>query len=172
MADTSTPRVQLGATTLNRKWYCDLAEIPASGPIDPADYVGLFGVTDLKVNPGTVELVDASDFDGGGYTAQEATSASWGAEGKLRRAVLQGDPTAYDPGQELLRVASRRMGNGNRLAARFYEMEPDGPRVEAFAGIVNVTYSDDGGDMKAKSTASFTLVGAGAPVQITHPDAE
>ena len=162
---TVTTRTALGATTANRKWYCDVATLAT-----PTVFVGLFGSTELKVNPGTVSHTDTSDFEGEGYTAAEAFSAGWGAEGKVRRGTLATTPTEYDPGQEIVRIAGQSMGAANQIIARFYEMEPDGPRVEAVTGFVNVTWSEDGGAVTVGSMASFTLVGHGKPTSRVHPE--
>ena len=163
---TATP---LASTTSNRKWRCDVAPIPLAAA-EPA-WVRLRGITEIKVNPGTASLTDTSDFEGEGYTQSEAFSAGWGGEGKVRRATETSAPDVYDPAQEIVREAGQGLGTGNRIMVRFYEMEEDGPRVEAVTGYANATWSDDGGAVTAASMASFTLVGAGKPTSRVHPDA-
>lgn len=160
-------RAPLGASTTNRKWWIDVEDpmgLPAAAPL------GVFGITEFK--PKTAEGVtqDDSDFDGGGFKSTTVTAQAWGAEGKLARKTLASDPTAYDPGQEVLRKTARKMGPGNSLVVRIYEMEPDGPRIEAYTGRCAVTWSDDGGNQEALSTVSFTLLGQGPLTEIAHPD--
>jgi len=166
---TITTATPLGSTTSNRKWRCDVAAIPVAAA-EPA-WLRLRGLTEIKVNPGTSALTDTSDFEGDGFTQSEAFSAGWGAEGKVRRATETSTPDVYDPAQELVRIAGEGgLGIANRLMVRFYEMEADGPRVQAVTGFANATWSDDGGAVTAGSMASFTLVGAGKPTSRVHPD--
>ena len=110
MVSTVTTKVPLGPTTLNRKWYLDVNTGTFATPI----WTGVFGVTDFKpINNG--DLQDDSDFDGGGYKSQVQTAIEWGIELKVKRAVTTASPTAYDPGQEVLRLASLGLGTGNSV---------------------------------------------------------
>jgi hypothetical protein len=162
MVDTSTPRVPLGATTLNRKWQCDIKEAD--------EWVGLFGLTDFQFSPGKQNMVDDGDFDSEGWTSSAATARGWGAKGKYRNATIESDQTAYDPGQLLVFEAGIAATDAdNVLRVRIYEMAPNGPRYHAYEGNVNVTYDDDGGDLKAKSMSSFEFIGKGKLTRIAHP---
>jgi hypothetical protein len=164
MASTVTTKAPLGATTLNRKWYLDVNTGTKAVPV----WTGVFGITDFKpLTNGTLQ--DDSDFDGGGYKSQTQTAIDWGAELKVRRGVTEADPTAYDPGQEVLRIASLGMGVDNSVDIRYYEVTPGGPKVEAYRGRAAVTYEDDGGDLAALSTASIKLAGQGKRTPIAHP---
>lgn len=166
MGDATT-KVPLGASTTNRKWYLDVDNAVETGV---PEWLGVFGVTEFKdgLDPTTQ---DDSDFDSEGWKSSTTTALGWANELKLKRAVTAASPTAYDPGQEVLRLAAGKTGTGNRVHIRWYEMEPDGPRVEAYEGYATVKWSPDGGAMDALSTVSVTLTGQGKRVDIGHPDA-
>lgn len=162
-----TPKVPLGGDTLARKWYLDV-RVPGT-----LDWIGVFGMTEFTPSFETL-LQDVSDYDSEGWKSNAATAKQWKAEGKFRRAGLAADPTSYDPGQELIRNYSVNLGNGNLLECRIYEMpEPDfpGPKVEAYQGLANTQFGEEGGSMEAVSMAAFTLTGFGKRVSIPHPDA-
>ncbi len=169
---TPTPsvpaRVQLGASTVNRKWYLDVNTALGGAA---ATWTPVGGMTDFK--PGRdANKEDSSDFDSGGFMSKTKTGEAWSVVLKVARKVRRATPTAYDPGQEFLRAKGQgKMGVANSCEIRFYEMEEGGPRVEAFQGLCSVDYSDDGGGMTALSTASITLDGQGALVAIAHPAA-
>jgi hypothetical protein len=165
MANTVPARAPLGASTTNRKWYLDVED-----PAAPGVPVGVFGMGEFKFKPSEATQQDDSDMDSEGFKSSTVTALAWGGEGKLHRKTLSSDGTAYDPGQEILRRASRGMGNANRVKVRVYEMEPDGPRVEAYSGYCLATWSPDGGGMDALDTVSFALVGQGKCSEIAHPE--
>lgn len=166
MVNTVTPRAPLGASTTNRKWYLDVYD-----PAAPTIAVGVFGISDFK-NLLSGSTQDDSDFDSNGWKSSTTTANSWGVELKVGRKSLLVSATAYDPGQEILRKISRKIGIANRIKVRIYEMEPLGPRVEAYDGYVTVQYAEDGGNMEALSTAAFTLTGQGQPNEIVHPEGQ
>lgn len=165
------PRVPLGADTLARDWWTDVN----IGTFATPNWVPINGWTDLKptFNPTTQ---DSSDYDSGGYKDSAVTAIEWGLTGKLGRKTVALTPTAYDPGQEVLRVAAEQMGNGNRVDVRFYK-NPGGigqagsnPRTEAYRGFSNVQWEPDGGGMEGLDTVSVTLGGKGQRTSITHPE--
>lgn len=159
-------RVKLGASTVNRKWYLDVNTGTFAAPVwTPVNGIGEFQ-TVL-----TPTLQDDSDFDSEGDKSQTVTARAWAASGKLHRKVTVADAEAYDAGQEVLRLASEEIGVENTVDVRFYEMEPGGPRVEAYRGFAAVSWSPDGGGMDALSTVAFTLTGQGKRTAIAHPDA-
>lgn len=166
MSPTTIPeRTQLGASTTNRKYFVDVQD----PDVAPGIWVGVFGIQEFKPRPSEPTTQDDSDFDGEGYKSQAVTALTWGGDGKLIRKTTNSDQTAYDPGQEILRKVSDRIGG--RLMFRYYEMEPDGPRVEAKAGWGTVTWTPDGGSMESLDTVAFTVTGRGKPSDITHPEA-
>lgn len=161
----ATTKVPLGASTTNRKWYVDV-----ENGADPAVYIGVFGIQEFK-DAVEGQAQDDSDFDGNGWMSETITANKGSLEFKVGRKTLADDQESYDPGQEILRKASRKTGVGNRVKVRYYEMEPDGPREEAYEGYASVSWSPDGGDMKATSTATVKLTFQGEPKEIPHPDA-
>lgn len=163
MADTSIPRVALGATTLNRKWFLDVDTNPGG----TANWVGVFGVTDFKPGLDTTTQ-DTSDF-ASAWKGTQNTALAWKLEGKVKRATTAASALAYDPGQEYLRAQAALVGVAARTHVRWYEMEPSGPRVEAYEGYGTVTWSEDGGGQDAISMVSFAVNGDGARTAITHP---
>lgn len=165
VATTKTP---LGASTTNRKWYVD---VDSSDMSAAATYIGVFGIQEFKDNVEPTNQ-DDSDFDGNGWKSETVTALLGKLEFKVGRKTLPEDPTSYDPGQEVLRKASRKTGIGNRVRVRYYEMEPNGPRVEAYEGFATVGWTPDGGGMDATSTVAVVLTFQGEPKEIEHPDAE
>lgn len=158
-------RVPLGGETLNRKWFLDVNAATHAAP----NWIGVFGISDFKpaIDP---TLQDDSDFDSSGYKSSVATAVGWKLDFKVERKTTVAVPTIYDPGQEILRGASPLMGIGNQVEVRWYEMTAGGPKVEAYQGYAVVSWSDDGGGMEAKSTASVSLTGRGIRTVIVHPD--
>jgi len=167
MAETAPTRTPLGAATLNRNTYVDVAEVPASG--GTITWLPLMGITEYKPKYGEQTTQDSSDFDGGGFKDQDVTALGHGGEGKLVRKTLGSDPTKYDPGQELVRKRSLLQGVQARFMYRQYEMEPGGPRSEALTGYCTASTDWDGGGMDALKAVSFTITGKGAPTSTTHP---
>ena len=162
---TVPTRTPLGASTLVRKWYLDVNTGTADAPV----WTGVFGMTNFQPTF-TPTLQDDSDFDSQGYKSSTVTALEWGATATVSRKVQADAPTAYDPGQELLRTTSETQGTQNRVQVRFYEMSPGGPRVEAYSGWCAVTWSPQGGPMDALDTVQVTLTGQGQRSDITHPD--
>jgi hypothetical protein len=160
-------RTALGAATTVRKFWLDVdtSAVPHTTPT----WVPIMGVTDFKPSL-SPKWQDDSDFDGGGDKSSTATAREWGVELKVVRKVTAASATAYDPGQEVLRLRAEELGVGNSIPVRFYEMEEDGPRVEAYSGNVGVEWSPDGGNMEGLDTVSVKLVGQGKRSAITHPD--
>lgn len=166
MATTIPERSQLGASTTNRKYYLDVVDPDASGSEDI--WLGVFGLQEGKPRPSEATTQDDSDFDGEGYKSQAVTALTWGFDGKVLRKLDGTDSTAYDPGQEVLRKVAAKIGG--RVKFRYYEMEPDGPRVESMTGWGTVTWAPDGGNMESLDSVAFTITGRGKPLSTTHPE--
>ena len=163
---TATTKVPLGASTTVRKWYLDVN----TGTVDAPVWTGVFGITNFQpaLTPG---LQDDSDFDSQGYGSQTATKLDWSLTATVSRKSQADAPTAYDPGQEALRLIANNLGVDNRIQVRWYEMEPGGPRVEAYSGFGVVTWSPQGGAMDALDTVQVVINGQGQRTAIAHPDA-
>lgn len=159
----ATTKVPLGASTLVRKWYLDVSTD------DGSTWVGVFGITEFKpALEGSMQ--DDSDFDGEGWLSEINSANRWKNEFKVRRGTLASDEKAYDPGQEILRLAGGKTGVENVVLCRWYEMEPGGPRVEAYQGKAAVSWSPDGGNTEALDTVSVVTSGRGKRKTISHPD--
>jgi hypothetical protein len=163
---TAPARVKLGSSTVNRKWYVDVNTGTFGTPV----WTPVCGLTEFQPVL-TPTLQDDSDFDSEGDKSSVVTARAWSCSGTLARKVTVADAEAYDPGQEVLRLASEEIGGENVVDARFYEMTPDGPRVEAYRGNAAVSWSPNGGGMDALSSVAFTLTGQGRRTLIAHPDA-
>lgn len=162
----ATVKAPLGASTKADKWYLDINTGTSAAPV----WVGVFGIVEGKpTNSPTWK--DTTDWDSDGDKSSTVTAREWGFEGKVSRKVTAADPTAYDPGQEALRIKSDSKGVANSIEIRFYEMEPDGPRVEAYRGFVGVEWNPDGGTAEDTDSVSFVLKGQGKRTAIAHPDA-
>lgn len=162
---TVPARVQLGASTTTRSWYLDVNTGSTASPT----WTPVGGIADFKPSrAGNME--DDSDFDSGGYQSDTKTAEKWSADVKLGRKVTAASSTAYDPGQEFLRLKSEgKFGVANSCEIRYYEMEVGGPRVQAYRGRCGVDYTEDGGGMTSLRTATVKLAGQGALTAIAHP---
>lgn len=159
-------RVPLGASTTMRQWYLDVDT--ASSTTAPT-WVPVMGMMEFKPALEPTKQ-DDSDFDSGGFQSSTKTAEKWSVEAKIARKVTVADGTAYDVGQEFLRTKSfGQMGPANSVHIRYYEMQDNGPRVEAYDGFGSVTWSPDGGKMEDLNLVSVTLDGQGKLNQITHP---
>ncbi len=158
-------RVTLGPSTTVRSWWLDVNTGSTAVPI----WTPVGGISNFKPSrDGNME--DDSDFDAGGFQSETKTAEKWSADVTLARKVTAASTTAYDPGQEFLRLKSYgKFGVANSCELRYYEMEEGGPRAEAYQGRASVAYSEEGGGMTALRTASCKLSGQGALVAIAHP---
>lgn len=163
-----TPRTPLGPSVLNKRWYLDV-DTSTSGT-DP-DWTPVNGLTEFQYNVET-ESQDDSDFDSDGWGGETNTAAAWSISAKCRRAPQKGTPTAYDEGQEFLRLKNDILGPDAIARIRWYEVNgASGPQVEAYEGLVSVGWTLDGGDNKGLDRGSLTLKGQGKPSKIAHPGA-
>lgn len=154
----------LGPATLNRKWRLEVNTGTDAAPT----WTRVYGMTEFQPSSEPT-MQDDSDFDSDGYKSEAKTADKWSCSLKVARKTVAAAPTTYDPGQESLRNASNQMGVSNVREIRFYEMEPGGPRIEAYQGKVAVSWSPDGGGMDALDLVSVTLSGRGKRNAITHP---
>ena len=156
----------LGGDTLARKWVIDVNV--AYGVSETAEWVRLRGVQDQSPNE-EPQTQDSSNYDSGGWTSTAVTAMSWGWEITVTRKA-DNTGVAYDTAQEYLRGKSLQMGPANVAEVRAYEWNGvDGPRVQAYQGLVGVSYAEQGGAHDALSTAQFTLSGQGRRLDIEHP---
>ena len=160
-------RTPLGASTTMRMWYLD---VDTAGSLTAPNWVPVHGMTEFKPALEPTKQ-DDSDFDSGGFQSKTKTAEAWSVEAKIARKVTVADGTVYDVGQEFLRVKSfGQMGPANSVHIRYYEMQPNGPRVEAYEGWGSVTWSPEGGKMEDLNLVAVTLDGQGKLSLITHPN--
>jgi hypothetical protein len=165
MAATAITRVPLGASTFVHKWCLDINSATYATPT----WVGFFGTNDFvfTIDPSTE---DDGDLDSPGWGSEIVTSRKWKAETTVIRKVTAASATAYDPGQELARLAAFELGAANRLDVRIYEMVTSGPKVEAYRGYASVQWVPVGGDNKALDKVKVTFNGSGELAKLTpHP---
>lgn len=160
-------RTPLGASSTNRKWALDVQD-----PAAPGIWVPVMGLQESKPRPGEATTQDDSDMDGGGYKSQTVTALTWGFDGKVLRKSRQSTAQAYDPGQEIIRIASGALGSQAVIPFRYYELEPGGPRVEAYQGLAVPTWTPDGGNMESLDTVAISLTGRGQRNVIPHPETD
>ena len=162
----STPVPEaLGATTTARKWR---VEVDTSSTATPS-WVKVMGITEATPNPGTAVQEDTGDYDGEGYGSSTAVGLDHGLTMTVRRAPQRETPTAYDPAQEFIRLKALQTGILNEVHVRYFELEPGGPRVEAYEGYFSASWANSGGGPRALSSATITLTGQGALLSIAHP---
>lgn len=160
-----TSRTPLGAPTHVRKWYFDVADIGSSS------WLPVMATHNTQFNPDNPTNNDVTDNDAGGFKSNSKDAATWMAQFNVWRKTLANDPTSYDPGQEFIRTRSiGKFGIENTFQVRIYEMEPSGPRVEAYLGVVNSSWQPGQGAPEADEDVQVMLQGNGPLLQIAHPD--
>lgn len=165
----ATIKVPLGAITYVHKWYMDVNDTKSGGTYAVPVWTGCFGTSDFKfsVDPTTK---DDGDFDSVGWGSEVVSSRKWNVTTTFLRKTVDGTPTAYDPGQEILRAAGLELGASNRVDVRIYEMVDGGPKVEAYRGYASVSWVPSGGSNDEIEKVVCTLNGSGELESITHPD--
>lgn len=158
-------RTPLGGGVLARRWYVDVN----NGTYGAPDWKAVNGVEDFSA-PLDPSVMDDSDYDSGGYKSSTITAIGWTINLKLARKVTAASGIVYDPGQEILRLASVNMGAANRVDVRWYEVTASGPITEAYRGYAAVSWSEDGGGMDALAAVTVALTGQGARETYVHPD--
>ncbi|MDN5687007.1 MAG: hypothetical protein L0G94_10110 [Brachybacterium sp.] len=154
-------------STLARKFKVEVMP----GAEDPAtdSWLPLRGVQELTTSKED-NLEDDSDYDSDGWTSQVRTGQSWSVEAKVARKQSGGaDALAYDPGQELVRAASDQFGIDGTVRVRWFNRNGGD---EAYMGLAQAGFTDDGGASTALSTATITLTGTGKRERITNPSEE
>ena len=168
IAELENP-AQLGGDTLARKWVIDVdVAFDPQVPLAVPTWKRIRGITTQspQENPTTQ---DSSTYDSQGWQSTAVTAMGWGWELTVARKTAE-DGVTYDPAQEYLRAKSLQMGPSNVARVRAYEWNGvDGPRVQAYSGLVGVSYAEQGGEMSALSTANFVLSGQGRRADIPHP---
>lgn len=160
----ATTRVELGAPTHSKKWYLDVNAGTHAAPV----WTAVNGINNFKpgIDPTTK---DNSSYASDGWGSDVVTKRKWTLTFKAWRNVDPVDDGEYDDGQEILRAASDAFGTDARVEVRWYEMEDEGPRKEAYQGYASVGWSPDGGSDEDLDSVSVSLFGQGKRNAITHP---
>lgn len=160
-----TSRTPLGAPTHYRGLWVDVADIGSSA------WLPVMGTENTQFNPDAPTVNDVTDNDSGGFKSNSKDAATWSLTTSVFRKTLVSDPTSYDPGQNFVRDHSiGKFGAENTFQARVYEMEPGGPRDEAYLGVVNSSWEPQQGPPDGDVQVNITLNGNGILTKIAHPD--
>lgn len=144
-------------TSLARKFQVQVDQAyQSNGGVTPS-WVTVYGIQDLKPAIAATLQPD-SDYETNGWESQTKTGLAWSLDLKLLRRYNSGDPTTYDPGQEVIRAAHDQFGSVGVVNLRWYDRN-GGP--EAYLGLAEVSWAPDGGDNKTLETVSVTLTGKG-----------
>ncbi|MGP5689777.1 phage tail tube protein [Glutamicibacter ardleyensis] len=141
-------------------WLLEVAEY-ADGTT-PTAWTPVLGIMELTPPQTEKNLEDDGEFDGTHWGSQVATGISWTAEATVKtpRASLPADP-----GQAILKAASREVLEGGFVHVRFSQRGVT-PKA-GDEGVADVTYVDAGGPKTDLTTAELTLTGRGALVPFT-----
>ncbi|GAA1327603.1 hypothetical protein GCM10009592_14660 [Brachybacterium rhamnosum] len=150
-------------STLARKFQVDV--MPGAGDPETGPWLPVRGIQEFTPSKED-NLEDDSDYDSDGWTSQVRTGQSWALEVKVARKQTGDTTKAYDPGQELIRAASDQFGIDGTVRVRWYNREGGN---EAYSGLAQAGFTDDGGASTALSTATITLTGNGKRETIANP---
>lgn len=161
---TATPRTEPGNPTYAKKWWWD-ANI---GTHEAPEWleIGSFNNFNMEITPTTK---DNSTYQSGIWGSDVTTKLKYALNAVFVRNVLPDDPAKYDDGQEVLREYAFKSGVAGRIETRWYEMDDEGPRVEAYQGYQTVQWKPVAGSDEDVATVNVTCPGQGEPVAITHP---
>lgn len=128
----------------------------------PVTWTPVFGITELTPPQTEKNLEDDSEYDGTHWGSQIATGISWTSEAtvKVPRATLPADP-----GQAILKAASREIAEGGFVHVRFSKRGVT-PKA-GDEGIADVSYVENGGPKTDLTSAAVTFTGRGALVPFT-----
>lgn len=121
----------------------------------------LFGVQSFKFAVSRTK-VDTSDADSNGWGADFTTQRKFALNLSLKSKLYNGQ---LDPGQQLLSDISNGVNVENIDVRWFLKSGGD----DARQGVVDVDYTDNGGDVKTDAMAMVVLSGQGEPVEIENP---
>lgn len=141
-------------------WLMEVA--PYTDGTEPTTWTPVLGIMELTPPQTEKNLEDDGEFDGTHWGSQIATGISWTAEATIKtpRATLPADP-----GQEILRTASRGVLEEGFVHVRFSQRGVT-PKT-GDEGIADVQFMDAGGPKTDLTTAELTLTGRGALIPIT-----
>lgn len=134
-------------------WALELAAY--TDGTEPTTFVPLRGMTEFT--PPVIEKnqEDDSDYDGGVWASSTSTGLGYTMEGACK--LPRGGLTA-DPGQSILEAAGRGVAEAGYVHFRAYN------KISGigYKGVVDSTFTKNGGPRTDLTTAAFTLTGRGA----------
>jgi hypothetical protein len=125
--------------------------------------LGILEVTPPKIK---ANIQKTTDYDDGGWEANEKTGQSWSVELAVRR--KQSSAGAFDPGQEVLRAKGILDGADAEAQIRIYDREGG---AEAYQGSGIVEWEDDKGKQDDTGSSKITITGNGILTIIANPAA-
>lgn len=136
------------ATSLARKYCVDVS-------LDNVTWLRLAAVNDRakNVNP---NKIDATTYDGTGWTSTEVTLQSWTL---VVKALRQPSAGIYDPAQELARATQGTFGDSIRLYVRTYDKFTG---KEAQSGRAIVEWNESKTGVADLNEVQITFTGDGA----------
>ncbi|MCA1195134.1 phage tail tube protein [Saccharopolyspora sp. 6V] len=148
---------------LAKDWTLEVQDPAAS---DPDAWITVRGLTSFEESSDD-NTEDDGDFDSGGWGSSVVTQRTWSieAEGKRKRDDAATEYTP-DPGQEVIRKASRLVGFDAAITVRWYRRDGS---PDAYQGTATVSDYTKGGEVTDLEPFSFTLNGQGEPVEIANP---
>ncbi|MEU6783386.1 hypothetical protein AB0L65_20595 [Nonomuraea sp. NPDC052116] len=149
---------------LARDWRLDV-DTSAPGAADPI-WTPVKGLTKFERNSDDNTEEDGDFDDEEGYGSSVVTGRTWQIDVEGRRKRTDDPVFTPDPGQEKIRKAGQIVGFKANIKVRWYRRDgaPD-----AYQGVCTVTDYTEGGETTDLEPFSFTLLGQGAPTEITNP---
>jgi hypothetical protein len=149
---------------LAKDWKLDV-DTSAPGAAEPV-WTPVRGLTKFEetTDDNTEEDSDFDDEEGWGSSV--VTGRTWQIEAEGRRKRTDAAVFTADPGQEAIRKAARKVGFSANIKVRWYRRDgaPD-----AYQGVCTVSEYTKGGEVTDLEPFNFTLLGQGAPEEITNP---
>lgn len=158
----TTPATETLVSTLARKYRLDVDTSSTATP----SWTQVRGISEFTPTIDTT-LEDDSDYDSDGWASQTKTQLAWAIKATVMRKIGV-DTGAYDPGQEVLRLAGESFGTDGVVHVRWYDREGGD---EAYEGYAEVSWAPAGGSTTALSSVAVTLTGKGARLPIANPSA-
>lgn len=142
-------------TALARRFRQDVS-------VDGVTWLQLMGVNDFNpsINP---NIVDASNYDGGGWTGSEVVMQDWNTVTKFLRQPSAG---VYPPSQELIRATQGLFGASARLYTRWYDRLG---APEAWSGLAIPSWQPSKTGTADLNEVTATLKGDGPLTPIANP---
>jgi hypothetical protein len=148
-----------GTPTTNKKWRLDV-DLSSPDGDNWAQVRGLNNVSPVLNNT----IQDATDYDDDIWGSDAVTGRKWQITATALRKEYAG---SYDTAQEYLRTQADAL---ETVHVRWYERGVTGG--EAYEGTGIVQWEPQGGDPTGLSQVNVTILGQGARVAISNPDAD